>query len=253
MGAELVMIRVLGPVDLFTTEGVVAVGGPLERKLLAALAVSANHLVTTDQMSQILWPGEPPRTAAATLQTHLSRLRQHLKGGRITGEDHGYRLDITRAELDALVFEDLVSRATCSGQAEESLSLCAAALGLWRGVPFGDLADEEPFRLEAIRLDELRLLVMEVRLRAEIGLGRYEIIVGELEALAEEYPYRESFWYLLITALSMAGRRVEALRSYDRLRGILADVGLEPTEDLRRLEERILLEDPAVRPRLGPA
>ena len=129
MVAELVLIRVLGPVDLLTTEGVVAVGGPLERKLLAALAVSANHLVTTDQMSQILWPGKAPRTAAATLQTHLSRLRRRLGGGRITGEDHGYRLDITRAELDALVFEDLVSRATGSRQAEESLSPRLSAYG----------------------------------------------------------------------------------------------------------------------------
>ena len=114
------------------------------------------------------------------------------------------------------------------------------ALGLWRGRPFGDLADDEGFRLEAYRLDELRLVAMELSLEADLALGRHELVVGELESSVEEYPYRERLWLLLIEALALGDRRVEALRTCARLRDVLADVGIEPGAEVSALEHRIL-------------
>ena len=91
---------------------------------------------------------------------------------------------------------------------------------------------------------------MELQLEFELELGQEEVAVGALKALAEEYPYREKMWYLFIAALSMGGRRVEALRACDQLRRVLAEVGLEPSVEVRQLEDEIIEEGPRVRPRL---
>lgn len=251
---DLVMVRVLGPVDIHTRRGRVAIGSRFGRKLLATLALSANHLLTLEQIALILWDDAPPPSRDNTLHTYVSRLRHLLGPDRILGEEHSYQLQVAIEELDALLFESLVAEAVASRlRPEECLELCKRSLGLWRGVPFGEFAGEDPFRLEAIRLDELRLFVMELKMESELSLGREEMVIGALEGMVEEYPYRERVWYLLMSALSMAGRRVEALRAGRRLRHVLGEVGLAPSWELQELEERILAEDPEVRFRLWPA
>ena len=124
---------------------------------------------------------------------------------------------------------------------ERCRRLCGEALGLWRGRAFGDLADDEAFALEAYRLDELRLATMELELESELGLGRHDLIIGELELAVDEHPYREGLWYLLIEALTSSDRRVEALRVCERLRQVLADAGLDAGDRLVAREQAILL------------
>lgn len=248
---KLVMARVLGPIDVVTVDGVVSIGSRLERALFAALALSANHAVSSDQLAEILWGSEPPPSRDNTLQTYVSRLRTTLGGERIATESNSYVLRVADDELDALVFNTLVAKAA-AGRNDPAgcLERCESALSLWRGVPFGEFNEEDPFRLEAIRLDEIRLFASELRLQSEIALGNESMVVGSLEALVEEYPYRERLWHLLVVALSLSGRRVEALRACTDLREILAKVGLEPTAAIRRLEDEILAEEPNVRGRL---
>jgi DNA-binding SARP family transcriptional activator len=248
------MVRVLGPVDLVVQGDLVPVGGRHERLVLATLAVSANHWVTSDQLAQILWGDQPPSSRANTLQTYVSRLKHRLGGERICGEDHSYELHVAPDELDALVFEQKASEAEESlDQPNRCLELCRGALALWRGPPFGELGDEGPFQLEAIRLTELRLRVMEMQLESRLMTGQPDLAIGALEALVHEYPYRERMWYLLMYGLAITGRRVEALRSCASLRQLLAEVGLQPSSDIRELEEEILTEDPRVRSKLRDA
>lgn len=245
------MIRVLGPIDLQTDGGVVVPTGRIARKLLGVLAISANHMVSTDRLAEIIWEDAPPASRDNTLQTYIFRLRDVLGHDRIISEDHSYALRVGIDELDALVFESLASRAAPTRtRPSDCIRLCKQGLALWRGVPFGEFSDTDPFRLEAIRLDELRLFVMELRLECELEIGNEELVVGTLEALVGDHPYRERVWYLLVTALSLCGRRVEALRACRRLREVLGEVGLEPTEEMRRLEDEVISENPNVRPRL---
>jgi DNA-binding SARP family transcriptional activator len=144
-------------------------------------------------------------------------------------------------DVDALRFERLVGDASESREnPERRRSICTEALGLWRGRPFGDLADDEGFRLEAYRLDELRLFSMELSLEAELDLGHHELVIGELESAVEEHPYREHLRILLATALARSDRRVEALRACARLRHELAAVGLGPSDELITIENSIL-------------
>jgi DNA-binding SARP family transcriptional activator len=238
---ETCTIRILGPVDVVTPDGPTSVGGPQARAVLAALAVGAGHAVTVDLLHQTLWGDHPPDSADNTLQSYVSDLRRLLGSSAIVRVDHSYELEIDPQSIDAVRFETLLGRAVAAkNEPEECLRLCREALGLWRGRPFGDLADDEAFRLEAYRLDELRLATMELSIEAHLALGNHDMVLGELEVAIEEHPYREHLWHLLIEALAGRGRRVEALRACRRLRNVLAEVGVEPGDDLLSIERRIL-------------
>jgi DNA-binding SARP family transcriptional activator len=165
--------------------------------------------------------------------------------------DHAYQLAVERDQIDALQFEDLLIRATeLRSEPRACQRLCREALSLWRGDPFGDLSDDEAFRLEAQRLEELRLGMIELDLEAELALGNHEIVVAELESAVEEHPYREHLWYLLIEALVQSDRRVEALRACHTLGRALAEVGVDAGDGLRRIEDRILGVGTTVEPAL---
>lgn len=234
-------IRVLGPVDVMTPSGSKSVGGPQARAVLAALAIGAGHAVAVDVLQQTLWGDHPPDSADNTLQSYISDLRHILGAAAIVRVNHAYELDVGAQNIDAVRFETLLGQAiVAKGDPEECLRLCRDALRLWRGRPFGDLADDELIRLEAYRLDELRLATMELSIEAELALGNHEMVVGELELAIDEHPYREHLWYLLIEALAGRGRRVEALRACRRLRDMLAEVGIEASDDLLSLEQQIL-------------
>ena len=240
------MIRVLGPIDLLTATGPQSVGSHHKRALLAALVIAAGHAVSIDQLRMVLWGDTPPKSADNSIQTYVSRLRHLLGHDTIVRADHTYRLDVSRDQIDAIRFEDLLASATdLRSEPVRCQSQCRQALALWRGEAFGELADEEPFRLEVMRLDELRVTTMELALETELALGNHQIAVAELESAVQEHPYRERLWHLLIEALLRDDRRVEALRACQNFRNTLADAGLEPGDQLRSLEGRILRGRPS--------
>jgi DNA-binding SARP family transcriptional activator len=233
-------IRVLGPIDVLTSSGSIAVGGRHARALLGALVIGVGHAVPIDHLREVIWAGDPPESADNTLQSIVSHLRHVLGPEAIVRVDGSYELTIAPADIDAVQFETLLAEAAASTDDTERRDRGRAALAFWRGRPFGDLADDEAFKLDSYRLDEMRLAAMEICLEADLALGNHELIVGELEAAVEENPYRERLWFLLIEALDADYRRVEALRACARLRGILAEVGIQASDELTRLEQRIL-------------
>lgn len=242
-GREPLQVRVLGPVEASRGDILLKLGGPLEKKLLGVLAISPNRAVSIDALAQALWGDHPPASRDNSVQTYVSRLRGALGTAVIRSEDHSYELVVAAGELDSLVFADLARRIeAATGSAERCVALCSRALALWRGRPFGDFADEDPFRIEVIRLEELRMAIVESQVRAEMLLGNEVLVVGLLEGLVVEYPYRERLWQLLMLALALSGRRVEALRAGHALWSSLADIGLVPGPAVRRIEEAILTE-----------
>jgi DNA-binding SARP family transcriptional activator len=236
------LIRVLGPVDVLTPSGEsVSVGGRQARAVLGALVIGVGHAVPIDHLYEALWGDDPPETAENTLQSYVSHLRHVIGDEVIVRIDHAYELASPAANIDAAQFEALLTQAfEARGDAERCQHLCREALHLWRGRPFGDLADDAPFELEVYRLEELRVAAMELSLEADLALGRHELVVGELEAAVQEHPYRERFWFLLIEALAGSGRRVESLRECARFRRVLAEVGVQPSDELRSVELQIL-------------
>ena len=114
----------------------------------------------------------------------------------------------------------------------------------------GRVSEVEPLAREAARLEELRLTAVEGRIEADIELGLHGEVTGELEGLTEQNPLRERLWRLLVLALYRAERQADALAAYRRARDMLAEeLGLEPGEDLRRLEQAVLRQEvPAAPP-----
>ena len=235
------VIRVLGPVDVVTPDGEISVGGHQPRALLAALVMAAGRAVPTDQLRWVMWGEEPPPGADATLQAYVSHLRQLLGVDAIVLTDHSYALDVDVVDIDAITFQQLVRQSdTAADEPAESWRLAREALQLWRGQPFGDLADEEAFTVEAYRLEGLRQAAMEMSIQADLALGHHELVVGELETAVRESPYREELWRLLIVALAQGGRRVEALRACNELRRTLGEIGVSLGPEFVELEQEIL-------------
>ena len=73
-------ISVLGPVRARRADRAIVLGGKRQRGVLARLAVAAGHVVPTDRVIDDLWAGEPPASAANTLQSYVSNLRKALGG-----------------------------------------------------------------------------------------------------------------------------------------------------------------------------
>jgi DNA-binding SARP family transcriptional activator/energy-coupling factor transporter ATP-binding protein EcfA2 len=260
---------VLGPLEVVVAGRPVALPAAKHRTLLAALLVHANQVVSSDRLVDALWGEQPPATATKTLQTYVSQLRRELEPQARPGAwralqtvDGGYRLQVDRDGLDADRFARLVDtgrQALGRGEPAAAAAWLREGLALWRGPAYGELAGAPVAQAEAARLEELRLVALEGRVDAELGLGRHAELVGELEELVAAEPFRERLWSRLMLALYRSGRQAEALGAYTRLRAGLAEqLGIDPGPEPRELQERILRQDPsldlaapATRPRPG--
>src|SRR5207342_3275006 len=108
----------------------------------------------------------------------------------------------------------------------------SAALELWRGSPLPELADWPPARGEVARLEELRRCVDEELAEVELASGHHHEWVPTLETLVLEDPLRERRWGLLMMALYRCGRQADAMRTFQRARASLDELGLEPGPEL---------------------
>ncbi|MFL5797764.1 MAG: protein kinase domain-containing protein [Actinomycetota bacterium] len=237
---------VLGPLEVMNAAGPISLGGPKQRVVLANLAVRANAVVSAETLIDQLWGDEPPESAKNTLQTYISHLRKALGPERIEGRPPGYVLHLAPHELDATQFERLLGEARAAdGQPARVATILREALALWRGSAFADLAVEGSLAGEIARLEELRLGAIEERISADLASGRHADLIGELEGLTREHPLRERLWAHLMLALYRSGRQADALAAFGRARELLAEeLGVDPSPELQRLQERILKQDP---------
>src|SRR5262249_55263128 len=117
-------------------------------------------------------------------------------------------------------------------------------MALWRGEPLTGVAAHTGLAADATRLEEEYLGATEARISADLACGRHEALVGELESLVQQHPFRERLWGQLMVALYRSGRQADALATYQRVREVLRDeLGLEPGGELRRIEAAVLCHD----------
>ena len=183
---------VLGPLEVVRDGDQVRLGSTQQRRLLAALLVHANDVVSSDRLIDVLWGDDAPRSATHTLQTLLSRLRAALGDDRLETRPPGYRLRVATVEVDASRFEELVRVGLGAAERPEvALRAFDEALGLWRGSPYAEFATEEFAAAEMARLSELRARAIEERSAALLDLGRPGDVIGELETEIAAEPFRE--------------------------------------------------------------
>ena len=249
--------RVLGPLSVRIDDADVQAGGPKQRALLALLLLSANRVVSRDRLVAELFPDQSVNSADHALRNHVSRLRKVLAPvaqdePRLVARAPGYLLRVEPDELDLEAFEALLAagrEALAAGDARTAVDVLRRAEALWRGRPLADLEFEPFARLEVERLEELHVAAVEVRVDAELELGKQTALIPELESLIGVHPYRERFRAQLMLALYRAGRQAEGLDVYRRTRALLdEELGLEPGIELQQLERAILVQDPSLSP-----
>ena len=242
--------RILGPLEVWDGGGEVSLGGPKPRALLAVLLLHANEVVPTDRLIDELWGEDSPEDAAAALRVNVSRLRKALAQDVLTTRAPGYVIRVEPDELDLHRFERLVDEGRsllARGLASDASERLRDALALWRGPALADFAYESFAQAAIARLEEIRLAALELRIDADLALGRHDELVGELEALVAEHPLRERLRMYLMTALYRSGRQAEALDAYQEARRALVDeLGIDPSPALQELERAILRQDPAL-------
>ena len=225
--SEPIRFRILGALEAEIGEGALELGGRKQRAVLAALLLRAGGVLPDERLVDEVWGESPPASAAHTLEAYVSRLRRVLAphGVDLERRAGGYRIGLGRAVLDSRVFEALVeeaSQASADGDDNRAAVLAKEALGLWHGPVLSGVSLHLDGRAEAERLAELRWRALEIRVDADLALGRHAELVGELRRLVEESPYREHVVAQLMVALYRSARQAEAEASG---RGV---VGLRP-------------------------
>jgi DNA-binding SARP family transcriptional activator len=245
-----VYFRILGSVEATGEDGPLSLGGRRQRAVLAALLLHAPHVVSRDALIADVWGPDAPETAATALHGHVSTLRKAIGNDRIVTRAPGYALRIDQDELDVRQVDRLVGEgeaALARGEPARAGAALAAALELWRGEPLAGLEAVPFVEGERRRLEERHLAALELRIDADLALGRHREVVAELSDLVREHPLRERFRAQLMLALYRSGRQAEALEAYADGRRLLAsELGLEPGDELRALQRSILEQDPAI-------
>jgi DNA-binding SARP family transcriptional activator len=251
----MVHFGVLGALEVRTDHGVRLPGGAKLRKVLALLLLRANQVVEVETLAEELWDGHPARNGTGTIRTHVYHLRQALArelgtqevSELLATEPTGYLLRLDPNQLDATRFlatirvgQDLLER----GQIEESARRLREGLSLWRGRALANVSTGAVLSRHIAYLDEMRHHALELRIEADMSLGRHRELVAELRSLIATNPLHEWYHAQLITALYRCGRRGEALLAFHQLRRVLnEELGLEPTEEAQRLQYEILVAD----------
>ncbi len=242
--------RILGPLEVWEEGSALPLGGPKPRALLALLLLHSNEVVSADRLIDELWGQDSPADAAAALRVNVSRLRKVLPQDVLTTRSPGYALRVDSDALDLYRFERLVDEGRsliARGLAADAAERLRNALALWRGPALADVAYDDFAQPAIARLEEIRLAALELRVDADLALGRHDELIGELEALVAEHPLRERLRACLMTALYRSGRQAEALAAYQSARRALVDsLGLEPSPGLQELERAILQQAPSL-------
>ncbi|GAB7052871.1 AfsR/SARP family transcriptional regulator [Catenuloplanes indicus] len=253
--------RLLGPLEIRARGMSVEVSAARQRAVLVILLLQAGRVVADRQLIEQLWGADPPLSARQTLQSLVCRLRRTLESvpeaERILHtRAPGYQLAVAPSAVDLNRFRALVVRgreALRQGDARGAADDLGAALRLWRGDPLADVAAAGLRESVAHGVAGERLDAVEEWGRAQLGLGRYQEAVVELQAVGAAHPLRERLHHLLMCALYGVGRQAEALATYRVLRRrLIADLGVEPSRELSELHARMLNHDESLRLSFDP-
>jgi DNA-binding SARP family transcriptional activator len=253
---------ILGPLQVRDAAGRrVPLGGRRTRELLAVLLLHPNVAISKDRLVDTMWGEAAGAGAGTTLRTHVGAVRRVLDaagvGDALRTVPGGYALELDPADLDAEVFESLVRRGhatLASGSPAQAAELVGEALALWRGEPLGNLGSLGCAQSTIARLTEMRLVAEETAIDTALELGRHQEVVGRLQQLVTDHPFRERFCGQLMVALYRSARQVDALTAYAGLRRRLTEeLGLDPSPLLQELQAAILCQSPSLLPAAAPS
>jgi DNA-binding SARP family transcriptional activator len=231
----------------------VDLGPPAQRALFGLLALYAPAAAPYETIVATLWPDDPPRSARATVQKYVQRLRAVLgpecpprqRGHVLRTCGDTYALTIERERVDVSRFRARFAHVAVLRAARDPAYEAALA----------DVIDhaDDPVALDvpllgasprvlAVKAEQAKLVDWYADLR--IAAGRADEVVGLVREQAALRPLDEDSQARLIAVYRQIGCRSAAVDVYLRARRHLSDIlGLDPGPEL---------ED-AYRSVLGPA
>ncbi|GAA2666436.1 BTAD domain-containing putative transcriptional regulator [Actinoplanes palleronii] len=243
-------LRLLGPVEVRTHDDSVLTGEPRCLAVLAALAVDAGRVVPVATLIDRVWGEDPPRQAAKTLGTYITRIRRMLEQAfsdpSVTVVNHsgGYRLTTRSDQVDLFRFRDLVVQAralSCTPQTR--VALLRQSVVLHRGNPLTGVNGAWATSTREHLTGEL-LTARAEWAEAEVAVGNATAVLAPLTTLVDTNPLVESLVVALVRALVVAGRPTEALERCRLHQQRLADgYGTDPSPQLMALYETVLRGD----------
>ena len=258
-------LQVLGSLVVWRDGARVPLGGGKQRAVLGLLAVHPGVVVSLEAIGEVLWGGDLPSTAAAMIQSHVSRLRGVLDpgrsadrgGGLLEAAGVGYWLEPGGVELDVLAFRRFAGDARAARRAGDPAAACelfGRALGVWRGEPLGDVALLRGHPVVVGLAGQRAEVVVEYAETAS-AVGWHDQVLPHLHALASRDPFNERALACLMIALAGSGKQAAALEVYEQARRRLDDqLGVRPGAGLASAHTRVLRHDiPSVAPDPGEA
>ena len=104
------------------------------------------------------------------------------------------------------------------------------------------------------RLEEFRLNAREELIEAQLAIGRHSQVIYILRRWCTNSRFVSVPGVSSMLALYRCGRQAEALECFQRARRVLVEeLGIEPGDTLRALEQAILRQDPELQAPLPPA
>lgn len=241
-------VAVLGP--LLVSDDALGLG-PRDRVVLGVLVLRIGVVVRTDTLVDALWGERPPASAEKVVQGCIVRLRRMLGTEAIeTVSAAGYRLRLHHDDVDATVFDSLVSRARellAGGQPDRARYTSECALALWRGDPLPDLENWQGAQAWRGHLVDQHRDAQELACEAALAVGHHAEVLADLRGLVSEEPHREQRWAMLALAEYRCGRQAEALATIRLARRHLGEtLGLDPGVELVELEAAMLRQAPGL-------
>ncbi|WP_405492053.1 BTAD domain-containing putative transcriptional regulator [Nocardia sp. NBC_00511] len=241
-------LAVLGPVELALDAVPTAPLPPKQQAALVMLACAHGRTVSVDELVDGVWGPRPPASAVGALRNYVWSLRKHLSASDsllLVSESRGYRLQgaltLDADGIDRLRVEAAQARA--AGGFDRVELVLRRALSRWRGDPLTGVPG--PWAAaERARLRRLHRMLVEDLVESTVLRGDFAYAITELEALIAADPHSERLRGLMMTALYRAGRRIEALDEFQRIRRLLVSgQGVEPGPMLLELQRQILADE----------
>jgi LuxR family transcriptional regulator, maltose regulon positive regulatory protein len=249
---EPVELGVLGPLAV-RRGGEYVTGGDLRRErvreLLAFLVL--HRKATRRAITAALWPDLDERSAANNLRVTLTYLLRLLEPDRAPGEPaYTVRIDGQDVRLvsggalriDVDVFEEhlvAASNAEAEGTPSVALDHLIAAMSLYRGDLHADTPEAEWLAFDR---DHYRRQFVGAATRAGqllVGLGDVDRAEAVARCAISADPWAEDAHAVLVAAALARPDRVAARRALERCEAALAELGVTPSDEVRRLARQV--------------
>lgn len=205
--------------------------------------------VTLAELVDLVWRGDPPKSARSALHVHMGSVRRVLAdappGAVIARTGDQYRLELEGWEIDLHLVAAMTKEASSISTSDPASAsqLLETALAMWSGPAL--IVDGEPIsapvcsRFGLARLDAEEALV-------EALIGSDELAKAESLAvqMVDEEAYRERRWGQMMRTQAGSGRTADALSTFRRARRrLIEDLGVEPGPELHSLAASILAQE----------